>query len=52
MLKAMRGFNDNLSSSMHLVVMDRHTGKVLWTADARTASATTPPSWGTAGFTP
>ena len=27
--------NDNLSASKHLVVMDRHTGKVLWTAVAR-----------------
>jgi outer membrane protein assembly factor BamB len=29
------GDNDNFSSSKHLVVMDRHTGKVLWTASAR-----------------
>jgi outer membrane protein assembly factor BamB len=27
--------NDNLSSSKHLVVMDRHTGKVIWTATAQ-----------------
>ncbi len=33
--KANRGANDNLSSSKHLVVMDRHTGKVLWTVSAR-----------------
>ena len=29
--------NDNLSASKYLVVMDRHTGKVLWTATARYA---------------
>lgn len=29
--------NDNLISSRHLVVMDRHSGKVLWTAPARAA---------------
>jgi outer membrane protein assembly factor BamB len=28
--KASRGSNDNLSSSKHLFVLDRHTGKVLW----------------------
>lgn len=27
--------NDNLSASKHLVVMNRHTGEVLWTAGAR-----------------
>ena len=27
--------NDNLSASKHLVVMNRHTGELLWTADAR-----------------
>lgn len=27
--------NDNYSGSKHLVVMNRHTGEVLWTADAR-----------------
>jgi outer membrane protein assembly factor BamB len=32
--KAGRGTNDNLSSSKHLVVMDRHTGQVLWTVSA------------------
>lgn len=31
------GQNDNLSASKHLVVMDRLTGKVLWTATARYA---------------
>jgi outer membrane protein assembly factor BamB len=30
-----RGANDNLSSSRHLVVMDRHSGKVLWSVSAR-----------------
>ncbi|MBM4069779.1 MAG: hypothetical protein FJ271_12630 [Planctomycetes bacterium] len=33
--KAARGANDNLSSSKHLVVMDRRTGKVSWMASAR-----------------
>jgi outer membrane protein assembly factor BamB len=33
--KVSRGMNDNLSSSKHLVVMDRQTGEVLWTASAR-----------------
>jgi outer membrane protein assembly factor BamB len=27
--------NDNFSASKHLVVLDRHTGKLLWTAAAR-----------------
>ncbi len=31
------GQNDNLSASRHLVVMDRFTGKVLWTTTARYA---------------
>lgn len=35
LLKAMRASNDSFSSSKHLVVMDRHTGQVLWTASAR-----------------
>jgi outer membrane protein assembly factor BamB len=35
LLKKLRANNDNLSSSKHLVVMDRHSGKVLWTASAR-----------------
>ena len=30
MKKAARAGNDSMSSSKHLVVMDRHTGKVLW----------------------
>jgi hypothetical protein len=30
-----RGENDNYSSSGRLVVMDRHSGKVLWTAKSR-----------------
>ncbi len=34
MAKAARAHNDNLSSSKHLVVMDRHTGKVRWTVTA------------------
>jgi outer membrane protein assembly factor BamB len=33
--KKLGSTNDNLSSSKHLVVMNRHTGKVLWTATAR-----------------
>lgn len=33
-VKAVKGFSDNLSSSRHLVVMDRRSGKVLWTASA------------------
>lgn len=33
--KAARGANDNLSSSKHLLVMDRHTGKVIWMVTAR-----------------
>jgi outer membrane protein assembly factor BamB len=34
LLKTLRATNDNFSSSKHLVIMDRHTGKVLWTASA------------------
>jgi outer membrane protein assembly factor BamB len=34
LLKAIKAANDNMSSSRHLVVMDRETGKVLWTASA------------------
>lgn len=34
-LRSFKGFNDNLSASMHLVVMDRHTGAVRWSAAAR-----------------
>ncbi len=33
-LKAVKATTDNLSSSKHLVVMNRHTGKVLWSATA------------------
>jgi outer membrane protein assembly factor BamB len=33
--KLLRSFNDNMSASMHLVVMERRTGKVLWTISAR-----------------
>ncbi|MBI3410524.1 MAG: PQQ-binding-like beta-propeller repeat protein [Planctomycetes bacterium] len=35
LLKSLRGNNDNFSSSKQLVVMDRHSGKVLWSATAR-----------------
>jgi outer membrane protein assembly factor BamB len=35
MIKALKIDNDNYSSSQQLVVMDRSTGKVLWTANAR-----------------
>ncbi|MCI0458080.1 MAG: PQQ-binding-like beta-propeller repeat protein [Gemmataceae bacterium] len=35
LLKRLRNDNDNLSSSKELVVMDRHSGKVLWSAKAR-----------------
>ncbi len=34
LLAALKAKNDNLSSSKHLVIMDRHSGKVLWTASA------------------
>jgi hypothetical protein len=35
-LTQLKGFdNDNLSASRHLVVLDRHSGKVLWSAPAR-----------------
>jgi outer membrane protein assembly factor BamB len=33
--KKLKNANDNFSSSKELVVMDRHTGKVLWRAKAR-----------------
>lgn len=33
--KLLKTFSDNMSASMHLVVMDRHSGKVLWTVAAR-----------------
>jgi outer membrane protein assembly factor BamB len=35
LLKKFVSTNDNLSSSKHLVVLDRRNGKVLWTATAR-----------------
>lgn len=35
LIKIVKGFSDNMSASRHLVVMDRHTGKVLWTAQAQ-----------------
>lgn len=35
LLKTLRANNDNLSSSKHLAVMDRQSGKVLWTATAQ-----------------
>jgi outer membrane protein assembly factor BamB len=34
-LKKLRGSNDNLSSSKELIVLDRHTGKLLWRVKAR-----------------
>lgn len=34
-LKALRLANDNLSASRHLVILDRHTGKELWSVSAR-----------------
>lgn len=33
--KALKLDNDNLSSSRRLVVMDRHTGRVLWSVDSQ-----------------
>jgi outer membrane protein assembly factor BamB len=35
LFKKLNGFSDNLSASRHLVVMDRRTGDVLWTASAK-----------------
>jgi outer membrane protein assembly factor BamB len=35
LLKSFKGFNDNLTASRRLAVLDRHTGKVLWQATAR-----------------
>jgi outer membrane protein assembly factor BamB len=35
--KALKLDNDNFSSSRQLVVMDRHSGKVLWTASAQSS---------------
>jgi outer membrane protein assembly factor BamB len=34
LIKVAKGFSDNMSASRHLVVMDRKTGKVLWTVSA------------------
>ncbi len=34
LFKAVKGFTDNMSASRRLVVMDRHTGKILWTISA------------------
>ncbi len=34
-LKNIKSVSDNMSASMHLVVMDRKTGQPLWTASAR-----------------
>ncbi len=35
LIKVVKGFSDNMSASRHLVVMDRQTGKVLWTVTAQ-----------------
>src|SRR5262249_10137630 len=37
LFKTLKGFTDNMSASRHLVVMDRKTGAVLWTASAKYA---------------
>jgi outer membrane protein assembly factor BamB len=37
LFKTLKGFTDNMSASRHLVVMDRKTGAVLWTASANYA---------------
>jgi hypothetical protein len=34
LLKKVKGFTDNMTASRHLVVMNRFTGEVLWTASA------------------
>ncbi|MCS7046694.1 MAG: malectin domain-containing carbohydrate-binding protein, partial [Gemmataceae bacterium] len=36
-LKLVKGFNDNMSASRRLVVMNRYTGQVLWSQSARYA---------------
>jgi outer membrane protein assembly factor BamB len=36
-LKSLRSFSDNFTASRQLVVLDRHTGKVLWQVAARHA---------------
>ncbi len=35
LIKTIKGFGDNMSASRHLVIMDRKTGKVLWTTSAK-----------------
>jgi outer membrane protein assembly factor BamB len=35
LLKSYKGFNDNLTASRHLVVLDRHSGKMLWQTSAQ-----------------
>jgi outer membrane protein assembly factor BamB len=35
LFKNLKGYGDDMTASRHLVVMDRHTGKVLWTASAK-----------------
>jgi len=35
LLKTAKNFNDNMSASMQLVVMNRHTGAVLWKVSAK-----------------
>ncbi len=37
LFKTLKGYTDNMSASRHLVVMDRKTGAVLWTATAQNA---------------
>lgn len=37
LIKTIKGYTDNMSASRHLVVMDRKTGEVLWTASAKNA---------------
>ena len=35
LFKTLKGSGDEMTSSRHLVVMNRHTGKLLWTASAQ-----------------
>src|SRR5438309_1459582 len=37
LFKTIKGYTDNMSASRHLVVMNRQTGEVLWTASAKNA---------------
>lgn len=37
LFKTLKGYSDNMSASRHLVVMNRKTGAVLWTATAKNA---------------